>query len=119
MNTESSDTEAVVRKHLNAFLEQQGIAAIVNDYAESARFYTEAEIYHGKQQIGGFFAGFISSLPSGAIERFSLRCLRIDGNLGFITWSVGDEVPLGTDTIVVADGKIVSQTFVMHVAQAA
>jgi hypothetical protein len=30
-----------------------------------------------------------------------------------ITWSAGTDVPLGTDTFVVRDGKIVSQTFAM------
>jgi hypothetical protein len=32
MNTESSVTEIVVRNHLQAFLEQKGIAAILDDY---------------------------------------------------------------------------------------
>ena len=36
MNTESSVTETVVRNHLQAFLQQKGIAAILNDYDENA-----------------------------------------------------------------------------------
>ena len=64
MSTESSVTETVVRNHLQAFLEQKGIAAILNDYDENARFYSEAKIYQGKQEIHGFFSGF---------HRFSTR----------------------------------------------
>ena len=78
MNAESAVTEAVVRSHLQAFLEQKGVAAIVSDYDEAARLFSEAEIYRGKQQIGEFFADFIGSLPAGAIDRFSLRSLRVD-----------------------------------------
>jgi len=116
MNTESSVTETVVRNHLQAFLEQKGIVAILNDYDENARFYSEARIYRGKREIHGFFADFIGSLPEGAIERFALRSLRVDGSIAYITWSVGDDIPLGTDTFVVGDGKIVSQTFAMYAA---
>ena len=116
MNTESSVTETVVRNHLEAFLEQKGIVAILNDYDENARFYSEARIYQGKQEIQGFFTDFIGSLPAGAIDHFSLRSLRVDGNIAYITWSVGTDIPLGTDTFVVDNGKIVSQTFAMYAA---
>ena len=114
MNAASSATEAVVRNHLQAFLEQRGIPAIVADYDESAQFFTEAKIYNGKQEIGGFFTDFVDSLPAGAIDRFSLTSLQVDGGVAYITWRVDDEIPLGTDTFVVRDGKIVSQTFAMH-----
>jgi len=114
MNTESTVTETVVRNHLRAFLEQRGIPAMLNDYDEDARFYSEAKIYQGKQEIHGFFMDFIGPLPAGAIDHFSLRSLRVDGNIAYITWSAGRDIPLGTDTFVVDDGKIVSQTFAMY-----
>jgi ketosteroid isomerase-like protein len=114
MDTESSVTETVVRNHLQAFLEQKGIAAILDDYDENAQFYTEAKIYQGKQEIHGFFTDFIDSLPVGGIGRFSLRSQQVDGNIAYITWSVGGDIPLGTDTFVVDNGKIVSQTFAMY-----
>lgn len=116
MTTELSTTESVVRNHLQAFLEQRGVSAIVEDYDESARFVTEASIYRGKQEIGGFFTEFIEALPPGAVDRFSLRSFHVDRDVAYITWNVGDEIPLGTDTFVVRDGKIVSQTFANYVA---
>ena len=118
MNTRSLSTEAVVRNHLQAFLEQKGIAAILDDYDENARFYSETRIYQGKEEIRGFFTGFISSLPAGAIDRFSLRSLQVDGDIAYITWSVGADIPMGTDTFVVDRGKIVSQTFAMYAVDA-
>jgi ketosteroid isomerase-like protein len=118
MNVESTVTEAVVRNHLQAFLEQKGVAAIVSDYDEDARFYSETKVYRGKQEIHGFFKGFIASLPAGAINRFTLRSLRVDRNIAYITWCVGSDIPLGTDTFVVDDGKIVSQTFAMYAVAA-
>jgi len=118
MNARSSQTEAVVRNHLEAFVKQKGVAAILADYDEAARLYGEAKIYSGKAEIHDFFVGFIGSLPAGAIDRFSLKTLRVDGELAYITWNVGDDIPLGTDTFVVRDGKIVSQTFAMYATPA-
>ena len=112
--TESSTTESVVGAHLQAFLQQQGIAAMLTDYAEGARLITEARIYQGKQEIHEFFTEFIAALPAGALDRFELISMRVDGNIAFITWRVGIDIPLGTDTFIVSDGQIVAQTYAMH-----
>ena len=118
MNTASAATETVVRNHLQTFLEQQGVTALVSDYDDDAHFYSEAKIYRGKQEIHGFFTDFIASLPAGAIDRFTLTSLRVAQNVAFITWCVGEDIPLGTDTFVVNNGKIVSQTFAMYAVAA-
>ena len=118
MSSQPDTTEAIVRNHLQAFVEQKGIDAILSDYDDNARFHSEARTYQGKREIGDFFAGFIASLPAGAVDRFSLRTLRVDGELAYITWSAGREIPLGTDTFVVRNGKIVSQTFAAYAASA-
>lgn len=118
MDVKPSDTEAVVRNHLQAFLDQKGIAAIVSDYDDDARFLSEGRTYHGRREIRDFFEDFMASLPPQAINRFSLRSLRVEGDLAYITWSAGREIPLGTDTFVVCNGKIVSQTFAMYTAPA-
>jgi ketosteroid isomerase-like protein len=111
-------TETVVRNHLAAFVEQKPVDAIVSDYADDAIFCTEATIYRGRQEIQGFFEGFIASLPAQAVNRFTLRSLWVDRNIAYITWRVGNDIPLGTDTFVVDDGKIVSQTFAMYAVPA-
>lgn len=118
MKVDPAVTETVVRHHLEAFLEQKGVDAIVQDYHKTALFYSEAKIYHGKQEIHGFFVDFIDSLPGGGISRFELRSLQVEGNVAYITWRLGNEIPLGTDTFIVDGGKIVSQTFAMYVAPA-
>ena len=119
MVTEPSDTKAVVQTHLEAFVRQKGVDAIVRDYHDDARFMSEVATYHGKREIRQFFEAFLASLPPNAVDRFSLRTLRVEGEVAYITWSVGEAVPLGTDTFVVRDGKIVSQTFAMHPPAAA
>jgi ketosteroid isomerase-like protein len=119
MKTLSSVTENVVRNHLRAFLDQEGLDAILEDYALDASFLSESRTYRGKSEIREFFEGFIAALPPQAIRQFLLRSLRCEDNVAHITWSAGNELPLGTDTFVVRDGKIVSQTFAMYVPTAA
>jgi ketosteroid isomerase-like protein len=114
MKTAPPATETVVHHHLQAFVEQKEIAAIVDDYDDEARLYSEAKIYRGKQQIRGFFSDFIESLPARAIDRFTVRNFLVDRDVAYITWCVGSDIPLGTDTFVVKNGKIVSQTFAMY-----
>ena len=66
MGARPSLTESVVRNHLQAFLAQKGVDAILSDYDDDARFVSESRTYHGKREIGGFFKAFIASLPPGA-----------------------------------------------------
>jgi len=68
----------------------------------------------GSYIIRTFFEGFIASLPPGAIGEFALRSMRVEGDLAYITWSAGRGLPLGTDTFLVRDGKIVWQTAAMY-----
>lgn len=119
MSTPATVTESVVRDHLRSFLEQRGVDAIVRDYDDAAVLVCENRTYEGPTEIRDFFTGFVGSLPPGTIERFALKCLRVEGELAYITWSAGNVVLLGTDTFVVRDGRIVAQTFAMHAGSAA
>ena len=114
MSSRSSETEAVVRNHLQAFVDKKGVAAILTDYDDNASFHSESRTYRGTKEIGDFFEGFIAALPPGAADSFALRTLRVEGDLAYITWSAGRQIPLGTDTFVVRNGRIVSQTFTMY-----
>jgi hypothetical protein len=116
MNEQFQGAETVVRKHLDTFLQGQGADAIVSDYDAAARLYTEDRVYVGRPEIHQFFAQFLEALPPGAVGRFRLKSLRADGAIAFITWCVDGDIPLGTDTFVVENGRIVSQTFAMHAA---
>ncbi len=113
MSPDIGNTEAVVRHHLKTFVEQQGLDAILHDYADDACLLSEGRAYCGKSAIREFFDAFIAALPPLAIARFTLRTLRIQGDVAYITWSAGPELPLGTDTFVVRQGRIVAQTFAM------
>ena len=83
---------------------------------EALRFEQLALIPEKQQAIREFFEGFIAALPPQALGQFTLRSLRVQGDVAYITWSAGPELPLGTDTFVVRKGRIASQTFAMYAA---
>lgn len=114
MSARANQTERVITQHLSAFLEGRGVDAIVSDYHEDAVFLTPQAVYRGRPAIREFFLSFLASLPVGAREGFALNRVEVDEDLGYLVWSVKGAVPLGTDTLIVRDGKIARQTFAMH-----
>ena len=64
-------------------------------------------------QWAAYRAGWPHPLLSFGIEQVA------EGEIAYIVWTAGDLAPLGTDTFVIRDGKIVVQTFAAHVPAAA
>jgi ketosteroid isomerase-like protein len=114
MSTQAKQTERVINQHLTAFLDGRGVDAILSDYHDDAVFLTPQAVYRGKPAIREFFLGFMAQLPDGARDNFELNRVEIDDDLGYLVWSVNGAVSLGTDTLIVRDGKIAQQTFAMQ-----
>ena len=112
-------TEAVIRAHLQAFVERRGVPALLADYRDDAFLCSAADVFRGKRAIGEFFTAFLAGLPAGAIERFELVDMQVHGEIGYITWRSGPDGPAGTDTFVVEGGRIVAQTVALFPPPAA
>ena len=115
MNTSTKQTINVINKHLHAFMTNQGVEAIVSDYQQDAILYGPDKVYRGVDEIRGFFKGFLGSLPENGLQLFRMRAQEANGEVGYIVWSVGDVIPLGTDTFVIKNGKIVQQTYAAYI----
>lgn len=111
MDTRTNQTLNVMNRHLHAFMTNQGAAAIVDDYEENAVLHAPDRVYRGVDEIRGFFEAFLGNLPEQALEIFRMRTQEAHGEVGYIVWSVGDLIPLGTDTFLIKGGKIVQQTY--------
>ena len=108
----SQQTEATLAHHLQAIGE--GVDAIMTDYTEDSVLLTPNGPLRGLEAIAGFFTAMIAGLPPGFMEAFSLDRQDVEGEIAYIVWSAGDLAPLGTDTFVIRDGKIMIQTFAAH-----
>jgi hypothetical protein len=64
--------------------------------------------------IPSFFTEFVKMLTPEFLANFKMIRQEIHDDTAYIVWSVGDAVPLGTDTLVVTGGKIRIQTFAAH-----
>lgn len=113
LETVSTSTEATLTHHLNAFANGD-IDAIISDYSEESVLFTPAGAIRGVDQLRSFFNGFVRNLPDGFMDSFDMVRKDVDGEVAYIVWQSGNFAPLGTDTFVVRDGKIVAQTFTAY-----
>jgi len=105
-------TQAVLDHHLGAF-GANDLNAIMEDYTDEATLITPDSTFHGKEQIRNFFEGLFPSFPSEGTA-FIMDKAVVDNEVAYILWHATTptiEVPLGTDTFIILDGKIKIQTF--------
>ena len=113
----SEETAAVLDHHLGA-VKAGNIEEIMADYSAEAVLYTPNGPLRGHEAIQGFFAGMPDLLPSTFWDEFSMIRQDTEGETAYIVWTAGDIAPLGTDTFIVRNGKIVVQTFAAHMPPA-
>lgn len=113
MSTE--ETKAVVGHHTRA-LAKKDMAAVLEDYSEESVVYWAEGPSKGLAEIEVFAQHFMESIPEGFWKNAQTIMASFDGEIGYTLWASAAGVPLGTDTYIVRDGKIMVQTFAMHVA---
>ena len=109
---EPGQPEATLTHHLQAIGEGD-IDAIMADYAEDAALFTPNGALHGHDEIRPLFEAMVAGvLPPGSTFEMSQQI--IEGEVAYIVWSAESanyNIPFGTDTFVIRDGKITTQTF--------
>ncbi len=108
----AQQTEATLAHHLQAL--GQGIDAILSDYTEDSILFTAHGPVRGLSELRSFFEAFTGNMPPGMMEAFQMVRQDIDGEIAYILWKAEPFAPLGTDTFVVRNGKIMVQTFAAH-----
>lgn len=113
---ETSLTDAsrnLISRHLRSF-QANDLKAVMNDYTNQSVLVTQVATYRGLQEIETFFAGLLIYFPKQKSD-FVLDQTIIHGELIYIVWHAKTpslEIPLGSDTFIIKDGKIFQQTFV-------
>lgn len=110
--TRGKHTEDAIRIHIKAL--GQRLEDVVSGYSQDAILLTPDHSYQGTSEIRDYYQAFMrDTLPllaaSYTIERFD-----VIGEAGYLTWSALPSIPLGTDTILVHEGKIVLHTRTIH-----
>jgi hypothetical protein len=106
-------SENLIKHHLNSFVDND-LDALMSDYTNESVLITQPATYTGINAIKGFFMDLITHFPKQQ-SSLILDKMAINGALVYIVWHANTpslEVPLGSDTFVIKNGKIYQQTFV-------
>ena len=108
----AKQTEAVLVHHLQAF-GAGDVDEILKDYTEDSVLILPDTTVRGLDGLRQTYTMFLTEiLPAGS--PFEVKKQEIAGDTAYIFWAANSakyDVPLGTDTFVVRDGKIVVHTF--------
>jgi ketosteroid isomerase-like protein len=111
--------EAVLNHHLESF-GAGDVDETMKDYTDESVLITPDGTLTGLDDIRAAFAGFYSGLFKPGTYEFTMDRAEVVGDVAYIVWhsvNEGVEVTLGTDTLVVRDGKIAVQTFAARVEE--
>ncbi len=103
----------IIMHHLSSF-QDNDLEAVISDYTKESVLITQAATYKGPDEIRAFFADLMTYFPKQK-SSFELDKVVVDNELVYIVWHANTpslDVPLGSDTFIIKDGKIYQQTFV-------
>ena len=111
-HSDTAATQQVLAHHLEFFgkLDLDGTMA---DYVDEATFISQGGVLHGSIAIRQFFGSLFEEFQKPGMS-FDLLQQEVDGDTAYIVWtaeSADNVFEIGTDTFIVQNGKIVTQTF--------
>ena len=105
-------TQDVLDHHIKCFFEFD-LEGILSDYAPTAVFLTPDGPLKGVDAIRPLFQAMFEEFRKPGMT-FNMTRLSVEGDYSYALWTAetADNVyEMGTDTLVVRDGKIVAQSF--------
>jgi predicted SnoaL-like aldol condensation-catalyzing enzyme len=83
------------------------------DYTTESRFFTPDGLLRGSEAIQRFFVREFEEFAKPGMS-FEMLRQEVDGDTAYLVWkaeTADNRFELGTDTFIVRNGKIVTQTF--------
>ena len=108
----AATTQHVLTHHLDCF-GKGDLDGIMADYTAASRLFTPNGVLRGTGAIRELFVQLFSEFSKPGMS-FEMLRQDIDGDMAYIVWkaeTADNRYELATDTFVVKDGKILSQTF--------
>jgi ketosteroid isomerase-like protein len=110
-------TKAVLDHHLAAF-GAGDTDEILKDYTDESVMVTPNGVTRGPDALRPVFNELFTGLFAPGTYEFGMDAMEVEGEVAFIAWhaTCGEaDVPLGTDTFLVRDGKIAVQTLAAQI----
>jgi ketosteroid isomerase-like protein len=105
-------TQDVLAHHLECF-GKLDLAGTMADYTDDSRFFTPDGLLRGSEAIRRFFVVLFEEFEKPGMS-FDLLRQEVSGDTAYIVWkaeTADNLFEIGTDTFIVQDGKILTQTF--------
>jgi len=109
----TKQTEAVLAHHMEAIVAKDA-DGILEDFTENSVLFTPDGKVEGLTALRGFFEPFVAGLTDELLASFQMDRQEVHGELAYIVWNAGSIIRLGTDTIIVQNGKMKYQTFAAY-----
>jgi ketosteroid isomerase-like protein len=109
---DAAKTRQVLDHHWDSF-KGNDLEGVMADYTEDSILVTPGRTYKGLQEIRDNFVSAFSAYPKDATT-FQLNKSVVERDIGYIIWEAKApkiNLTYGSDTFVIRDGKIVSQTY--------
>ena len=110
-------TKDVADHHLQAFLAGD-LEETMRDYSDESVFISANGIARGREEISAVFTRLYGSIFAPGTYTFTLDFDHAEGDVATTIWHAdcaGANIPIGTDTLVIRDGVIVTQTVALKV----
>ena len=105
-------TKEVLDHHWVAF-QANDLEETMKDYTEESVLITPDKTYKGLAEIRQNFVNAFAAFPKESTTMTLAKSIVVN-DVGYIIWSAKTptfELPFGTDTFIIHDGKIVRQTY--------
>ena len=111
-NGDTALTRDVLTHHLDCFANGD-LAGTMADYTDESRFFTPDGLLRGSEAIRRFFAKMFEEFAKPGMS-FEMIRQEVCGDAAYIVWkaeTADNHFEVGSDTFIVQDGKIATQTF--------
>ncbi|WP_146592428.1 nuclear transport factor 2 family protein [Puniceibacterium confluentis] len=111
---DDGQAKEILNRH-NAAFGAGDVSAMLADYAEDAVFITPMGVFRGHAEIGSFFDAVIAEFAKPGAS-FEVLQTAFDDNVAYFAWkaeTAENVYEVGGDTLVIADGKIATQTLTL------
>ena len=116
-NGPATTTQDVLTHHLKSFGAGDLVSTLA-DYTAESKLFTAEGLLRGPEAIRGFFVKVFEEFaqPGASVEMLRQE---VDGDTAYIVWTAetaAKRYELATDTFIVQNGKIITQTFAAKVS---
>ena len=113
MNNHETSTVADVLMHHLTVLKAGQLDEVMLDYTSESVVMSPDQTFRGLAEIRAFFQSAIAGSAPEMLEVLAAVRQDIHGDVAYFTWKAEPFVKIGTDTFLIREGKIVTQTFLM------